>query len=83
MDKMLTDHKVSLVEFIRHPNKVMSACGGQPITVISSGRPLFYALPPALFYGMLELIEDYELSELARQRLGTEGDITYLEIDEI
>ncbi|MDH4555755.1 type II toxin-antitoxin system Phd/YefM family antitoxin [Pseudomonas sp. BN417] len=43
---------------------------GETVVILNRNEPAFYAVPPARYEAMLELIDDLRLAELVRVRQG-------------
>ena len=76
MDMIFADLSVSMTEFKKNPAEVLRSADDKPVAVLSHNKPAFYMLTP-------KLLEDKELTDLARQRLATTGDIVMVDIDQI
>lgn len=66
--QILTDTAASISELKANPMKVVASNEGLPIAVLNRNEPAFYCVPAKTYEAMLELIDDMELLELAKQR---------------
>lgn len=66
----LADVAVSLADFKRDPMEVIREGLGEAVLVLEDDQPAFYAVPPAQYLAMLELVDDLRLAELAGARRG-------------
>jgi len=83
MDTIYADLSVSMTDFKKNPAEVVRQAGQKPVAVLNHNKPAFYTLTPKLFEAILEELEDKELTELARKRLSTSGDIVMVNVDKI
>lgn len=65
---ILTDVVASISELKANPMKVVASGEGLPIAVLNRNEPAFYCVPAKAYEAMMELIEDMELLELAKER---------------
>ena len=65
---ILTDMAASISELKANPMKVVASGEGLPVAVLNRNEPAFYCVPAKAYEAMMELIEDMELAELAKER---------------
>ena len=70
---ILTDMAASISEFKANPMKVVASGEGLPVAVLNRNEPAFYCVPAKAYEAMMELIEDMELAELAKERADEES----------
>ena len=70
---ILTDIVARISELKATPMKVVASGGGMPIAVLSRNSPAFYCVPAKAYEALMDLIEDKELLELARERMNEES----------
>ena len=71
--QILTDMAASISELKANPMKVVASGEGLPIAVLNRNEPAFYCVPAKAYEAMMELIEDMELVELAKERANEES----------
>ena len=71
--QILTDIAASISELKANPMKVVASGEGLPIAVLNRNEPAFYCVPAKAYEAMMELIEDMELIDLAKERAGEES----------
>jgi len=64
---------VSVSELKKNPSAVMAGAAGMPVAVLNHNRVMGYMVPAKLYESMMKRLEDLELSELAKTRLGEKG----------
>ena len=67
---VLADVAASVTELKRDPMGTIRAGGGETVVILNRNEPAFYAVPPARYEAMLELIDDLRLAETVRARRG-------------
>ena len=83
MDAIYADYSISMTEFKKNPAQVLRAAGEKPVAVLNHNRPAFYMLTPVLFEAVVEVLSDYRLVELTRQRLARKDTAVEVDIDQI
>ncbi|MFB6349901.1 plasmid stabilization protein [Moraxella sp. ZJ142] len=58
----------SISDFKKSPMDALNTADGQAVAVLNRNEPAFYCVPAALYEKMLDLIEDYELAQIAEER---------------
>lgn len=65
---LLTDVAASITELKRNPMRVIREGAGEAVVVLHRNKPAFYAVPPALYKAMLDVVENAQLAEGACAR---------------
>ncbi|AJQ51249.1 MULTISPECIES: type II toxin-antitoxin system Phd/YefM family antitoxin [Pseudomonas] len=73
MQKIFASVTVSVSELKKNPSAVMAGAAGMPVAVLNHNRVMGYMVPAKLYESMMKRLEDLELSELAKSRLGEKG----------
>lgn len=69
MNTIFADRTVSISQFKASPAKAIEEAGNRPVAVLSHNKPMFYAISADLFSKIADIIDDYELSRVVRERL--------------
>lgn len=67
---MLADVAASVTDLKKDPMGTIREAGGEAVVILNRNEPAFYAVPPALYEAMLEMIDDVRLAEIVRSRRG-------------
>ncbi|WP_176476378.1 type II toxin-antitoxin system Phd/YefM family antitoxin [Pseudomonas indica] len=67
---ILADVAASVTDLKRDPMGTIREGHGETVVILNRNEPAFYAVPPARYQAMLELIDDMRLAELVRARQG-------------
>lgn len=68
MKAILADLSASISELKKNPSALLQQAEGSPITILNHNKPTAYLVPAETYEAMIELIEDYELGEIVKQR---------------
>lgn len=66
--ELLANIAASITELRKHPMRVIREGSGEAVVILHRNKPAFYAVPPALYEAMLDIIDDAHLIEVARAR---------------
>lgn len=69
---LLADTGVSISELKKNPSAVIEAAGGFPVAVLNRNTPAAYLVPAKAWEELMDRLEDIELAEIVRARLGQE-----------
>jgi antitoxin StbD len=83
MDTIYADQTISMSEFKKNPAQVLRTAGDKPVAVLSHNRPAFYMVTPKLFQLLVEELADYDLVEIARERLTRRHTAINVDLDQI
>ncbi|MBX5575988.1 type II toxin-antitoxin system prevent-host-death family antitoxin [Pseudomonas aeruginosa] len=72
MQSILADVAVSVSELKKNPSGVLAGAGGMPVAVLNHNRVMGYMVPAELYEKMMERLDDLELVEIVKARLGEE-----------
>lgn len=67
---VLADVAASITDLKKDPMGTIREGGGETVVILNRNEPAFYAVPPALYEAMLEMIDDARLAEVVRERRG-------------
>ncbi|MFK3775053.1 type II toxin-antitoxin system Phd/YefM family antitoxin [Pseudomonas sp. NPDC089406] len=67
---ILADLAASITDLKKDPMGTMRKAHGETVVILNRNEPAFYAVPPERYEAMMDLIDDLQLAELVRQRLG-------------
>lgn len=70
MNSILSDMAVSISELKKNPMAVVDQGDGFPVAVLNRNQPAFYCVPAAAYELLMDKLEDIELADIAKSRLG-------------
>lgn len=65
---LLADVAASITDMKQNPMRVIRESAGEAVVILHRNKPAFYAVPPALYEALLEVVEDAHLAEVVRTR---------------
>lgn len=73
MQNIFADVTVSVSELKKNPSSVLANADGMPVAVLNHNRVMGYMVPAELYEAMMDRLDDLELVEIAKTRLGEES----------
>lgn len=74
MELILSKFSASISELKKNPTALLTQADGEPIAILNRNRPIAYLVPADVYETMLDILEDYELGQLVRERQAETGD---------
>ena len=68
MDRIYARASVSISDLKKNPSRIINEAEGAPVAVLNHNKPSAYLIPAEAFEALMEQIEDYNLSQLVRER---------------
>ncbi len=81
--RVMAGYSASITEFKANPNDVIRQSKGEPVAVLKSNEPCFYAVSPVLFESMSEAVEDLALLLQANKRMSDGKELVDINLDEL
>ncbi len=70
--KILADMSASISELKKNPMAIAASGEGFPVAILNRNEPAFYCIPAEAWESVLDKLEDIELVQLAKDRMGEE-----------
>lgn len=67
---ILAENTTSISELKKNPMAVVAQADGFPVAVLNRNKPEFYCVPADAYEAMLDKLEDIELAQIVKERLG-------------
>ena len=67
---ILADNITSISELKKNPMAVVEQADGFPVAVLNRNKPEFYCIPADAYEAMLDKLEDIELAQIVKERMG-------------
>ncbi|RUO25538.1 antitoxin [Aliidiomarina minuta] len=83
MRQVLAEFSVSISELKKNPSALLSQASGSPIAVLNHNKPAAYLVPAETYEALMEMIEDYELTQLVEERRGEKDKAIAVSLDEL
>ena len=78
---LLADLSASVTELKKDPMGIIRSGLGEAVVILNRNEPAFYAVPPAQYELMMQLIDDAHLAQLVKQRQG--DPVEMVDIDDL
>jgi antitoxin StbD len=69
METILAEQTVGISELKANPNRVIEHAEEGVVAVLNRNKPVAYILTADQYSALMDRVEDYELAELARERM--------------
>lgn len=83
MEMILSQLSASISELKKNPTALLKQADGAPIAILNHNRPTAYLIPAEMYETLLELIEDYDLGRIVRERQPEKVDAVDVDINEL
>ncbi len=84
MTQILANYTASISELKKSPSSIIEEAGNEPVAILNHNKPSAYLVPSALYEQMMDIIDDYYLAKIVRERLDyDEEDLVEVSIDDL
>ena len=83
MTQILANYSASISELKKSPSSVIENAGGEAVAILNHNKPSAYIVPSALYESMMDIIDDYHLAEIVRERLHDDEETIEVNIDDL
>ncbi len=83
MELILTKFSASISELKKNPTALLTQAEGEPVAILNHNRPTAYLVPADMYAAMVELLEDYELGQIVRERQAEKKDALEIDINDL
>lgn len=83
MEPILAKFSVSISELKKNPSALIQEADGNPITILNHNKPTAYLIPAATYETLMEMVEDYELEQIVRERQAQKDSALEVPLDEL
>lgn len=81
-NNILTDVSAGLTQLKANPMGVLEEGHGAPVAILNRNKPVFYAVPTALYEQMVEELENIELMKMAQEAYD-KGEFVEVDLDNL
>ncbi|MBS0287519.1 MAG: type II toxin-antitoxin system Phd/YefM family antitoxin [Proteobacteria bacterium] len=68
MEQIHANLSVSISELKKNPTATIKQAKGKPVAILIHNTPMAYLVPADVYSAMLDILEDYELTEIVKER---------------
>ena len=83
MELILTKFSASISELKKNPTALLTQAEGEPVAILNHNRPTAYLVPADMYASMVELLEDFELGQIVRERQAEKKDAIDVDINDL
>ena len=83
MEQVHANLSVSISELKKNPSALLAEANGETVALLNHNKPTAYIVPAKTYARMLELIDDADLLNLAKERLKEEDSAIDVDIDDL
>ena len=84
MTQILAKYTTSISELKKSPSSVIEDAGNEAVAILNHNKPSAYLVPSKLYESMMDIIDDYHLAQIVRERLDyDEDDLIEVSIDDL
>ena len=83
MELILTKFSASISELKKNPTALLTQAESEPVAILNHNRPTAYLVPAEMYASMVELLEDFELGQIVRERQAEKNDAIEVDINDL
>lgn len=83
MTQILAKYTTSISELKKSPSSVIEDAGNEAVAILNHNKPSAYIVPSALYESMMDIIDDYHLAQVVRERLNDGEETVEVNIDDL
>jgi len=83
MRQILANYSASISELKKSPTSIIEAAQNEAVAILNHNKPSAYLVPSELYEKMMDIIDDYHLSQDVTNRLSDNQEPIEVDIDEL
>jgi antitoxin StbD len=83
MTQILANYTTSISELKKSPSSIIEDAGNEAVAILNHNKPSAYLVPSALYESMMDIIDDYQLAQIVRERLNDGEGTIEVSIDDL
>ncbi len=83
MQPILSNYTVSISELKKSPSQLIKDAGDEAVAILNHNVASAYLVPSALYEKMMDIIDDYHLSQAVQERLNDTEEPIQISIDDL
>lgn len=68
MEQIHANLSVSISELKKNPTATLKQARGKPVAILNHNTPMAYLIPADVYGAIMDIIDDYELGEIVKER---------------
>jgi len=83
MQPILANYTASITELKKSPTQLIQDAGDEAVAILNHNVASAYLVPSALYEKMIDIIDDYHLSQIVKERLNDGEETIRVNIDDL
>ena len=83
MESIFAKLSASISELKKNPSALLNQTEGEPIIILNHNKPAAYLVPAKTYEALLDLLEDYELGKIVKERQNEKSSAVEVSLDEL
>ncbi len=83
MTQILANYTASISELKKSPSTIIEEAGNEAVAILNHNKPSAYLVPSSLYEKMMDIIDDYYLAQVVRERQNDGEEPIKVELDEL
>jgi len=83
MTQILANYTASISELKKSPSSIIEKAGGEAVAILNHNKPSAYLVPSELYEKMMDIIDDYHLAQIVRERMNDGEEPIEVSLDEL
>ena len=83
MQPILSNYAVSITELKKSPTQILKQAGNEAVAILNHNVASAYLVPSGLYEQMMEIVDDYQLSQMVKERLNDNEPAIRVDIDDL
>ncbi len=83
MQPILANYTASITELKKSPTQLLKDAGDEAVAILNHNVASAYLVPSALYEKMMDIIDDYYLAQIVKERLNDGEEPIRVNIDEL
>ena len=83
MESIFAKLSASISELKKNPSALLNQTEGEPIIILNHNKPAAYLVPAKTYEALLDLLEDYELGKIVKERQSEKSSAVEVSLDEL
>jgi len=83
MRQVLSSCSASISELKKNPTALLNEAEGAPIAILNHNVPAAYLIPAETYEWLMDKLEDFELIQIVKDRVGEKENAIEVKLDEL
>ena len=83
MQPILSNYTASITELKKSPTQILKQAGNEAVAILNHNITSAYLVPSELYEKMIDIIDDYHLSQIVEERLNSDEKSISVSIDDL